>query len=118
MAGIRCRTPPRSCCPPSKDPAKHYSAYFYTGNKTLYRGRDEAFIRKAADNDYRAMVDFGLDMLPTFYLSCEDGNRIVVRDAGEIEHMLRAGLKGPAAVTADSVVHRLYRDTTPGGKVA
>ncbi len=100
-----------------KDPAKHYSAYFYTRNKTLYQGRSEAFIRKAADNDYRAMADFGLDMLPTLYLSCEDGKRIVVRDADEIPRMLRAGLRGPAPVTADDVIHRIYRDTTPGGKV-
>ena len=100
-----------------KDPAKHYSAYFYTRNKSLYQGRSEAFVRKAADNDYRAMADFGLDMLPTLYLSCEDGKRVVVRDADEIPRMLRAGLRGPAPVTADSVIHRVYRDTTPGGKV-
>ena len=100
-----------------KDPAKHYSAYFYTRNKTLYQGRSEAFIRKAADNDYRAMADFGLDMLPTLYLSCEDGKRIVVRDADEIPRMLRAGLQGPAPVTADGVIQQVYRDTTPGGKV-
>ncbi len=100
-----------------KDPAKHYSAYFYTRNKSLYHGQSEAFIRKAADNDYRAMADFGLDMLPTLYLSCEDGKRIVVRDADEIPRMLRAGLRGPAPVTADNVIQQVYRDTTPGGRV-
>jgi len=100
-----------------KDPAKHYSAYFYTRNNSLYQGRSEDFIRKAADNDYRAMVDFGLDMLPTLGLTCDDGKRIAVRDSGEIRQMLRAGLRGPAAVTADNVIHRVYRDTTPGGKV-
>ena len=100
-----------------KDPAKHYSVYFYTKNQSLYQGRSESFFRKAADNDYRAMADFGLDMLPTLYLSCEDGKRIVVRDAGEIPRMLRAGLRGPAPVTADDAIQRIYRDTTPGGKV-
>ncbi len=100
-----------------KDPAKHCSAYFYTRNKSLYQGRSEAFVRKAADNDYRAMADFGLDMLPTLYLSCEDGKRIAVRDADEIPRMLRAGLRGPAPVTADDVIRRVYRDTTPGGKI-
>ncbi|MGA2618951.1 MAG: hypothetical protein ABSF26_15180 [Thermoguttaceae bacterium] len=100
-----------------KDPAKHYSAYFYTLNKTLYKGRSEGFIRQAADNDYRAMADFGLDMLPTLYLTCADGQRIDVRDAGEIPRMLAAGLRGPAPATADGVIHRVYRDTTPGGKV-
>jgi hypothetical protein len=100
-----------------KDPAKHYSAYFYVRNKTLYQGRSDAFIRQAADNDYRAMAAFGLDMLPTLYLSCEDGKRIVVREADEIPRMLDAGLRGPAPVTADNVIRRVYGDSTPGGKV-
>jgi len=99
-----------------KDPRKHFSVYFYTRNKALYKGRDEAFIRRAADKDYQAMADFGLDMLPTLYLGCEDGKRIVLADAGELERMLAAGLKGPAPVTADNAIGRIYRDTTPGGK--
>lgn len=99
-----------------KDPRKHYSAYYYVRNSTLYKGRDEAFIRQAADKDYQAMVDYGLDMLPTLYLGCEDGKRIVLSQAGELERMLAAGLKGPAPVTADNVIGRIYRDTTPGGK--
>ncbi len=100
-----------------RDPAKHLSAYFYVRNSTLYRGRDAAFIRRAADNDYRAMVEFGLDMLPTLYLGCPDGKKIVLNNAAELERMLAAGLKGPAPVTLDNVVSRIYRDTTPGGKI-
>ncbi len=99
-----------------KDPRKHFSAYFYTRNMALYKGRDEAFIRRAADKDYRAMADFGLDMLPTLYLASEDGKRIILNDAGELERMLAAGLKGPAPVTADNAIGRIYRDATPGGK--
>jgi hypothetical protein len=99
-----------------KDPRKHFSAYYYVKNKALYRGRDEAFIRQAADKDYQAMLDFGLDMLPTLYLSCEDGKRIVLNEAGELDRMLAAGMKGPAPVTADGAIARIYRDTTPGGK--
>ncbi len=99
-----------------KDPQKHFSAYFYARNKVLYRGRDEAFIRRAADKDYQAMVDFGLDMLPTFYLGCADGKRLTLAEAGELDHMLAAGLKGPVPVTADGAIARVYRDTTPGGK--
>ena len=99
-----------------KDPRKHYSAYFYTRNKTLYKGRDETFIRRAADRDYQAMVDFGLDMLPTMYLRCEDGQHITLADVGELERMRAAGLNGPVPVTADNVIGRIYRDTTPGGK--
>jgi hypothetical protein len=99
-----------------KDPRKHFSTYFYVRNKVLYRDRDEAFIRQAADKDYQAMVDHGLDMLPTLYLSCRDGKRITLAEAGELERMLAAGMKGPAPVTADGVIGRIYHDTTPGGK--
>src|ERR1019366_10292024 len=59
-----------------KDPHKHFSAYFYPLSTELYKGRDQAFIRKAADNDYRAMTEFGLDMLPTFYAKCDDGQHM------------------------------------------
>jgi hypothetical protein len=99
-----------------KDPRKHFSAYFYARNKILYRGRDDAFIRRAADKDYYAMLDFGLDMLPTFYLGCEDGRRMVLAEAEELDRMLAAGLKGPVPVTADGAIARIYRDTTPDGK--
>ena len=102
--------------PLQKDPRKHFSAYYYVRNRALYKGRDEAFIRRAADKDYQAMLDFGLDMLPTLYLRCEDGQRIGLAEAGELERMLKAGLKGPAPVTADNVIARIYRDTVPGGK--
>jgi hypothetical protein len=102
--------------PLQKDPRKHFSVYFYARNKALYKGRDEAFIRQAADKDYQAMVDFGLDMLPALYLRCDDGKRIVLAEAAELERMLAVGLKGPVPVTADNVIARIYRDTTPGGK--
>ena len=99
-----------------KDPAKHYSTYFYVRNPSFYQGRSEAFIRRAADNDYHAMVDFGLDMIPTLNVGCDNGREIVLRHAEEIPRMLAAGLQGSAPVTADGVIERLYRDTTPGGK--
>ena len=99
-----------------KDPAKHWSTYFQARNGVLYKGRDEAFIRRAADNDYRAMVEYGLDMLPTLRLGSDDGKRISLRNEEELARMLAAGLRGPAPVTADGVIGRIYRDTTPGGK--
>lgn len=99
-----------------KDPRKRYSTYFYVRNRILYKGRDEAFIRKAADNDYRAMVEYGLDMFPTFYLRCEDGKRITLAGEEELDRMRAAGLRGPVPVTADSAIARLYRDAVPGGR--
>ena len=99
-----------------KDPHKHFSAYFSALNAELYKGRDQAFIRKAADNDYRAMVDFGLDMLPTFYATCNDAGRIVLRHQEELDRMLAAGMTGPIPVSCDNVIARLYKELTPNGK--
>jgi hypothetical protein len=55
-------------------------------------------------------------MLPTLYLRCDDGKRITLADAAEMNRMLATGLNGPAPVTADNVIGRIYRDMVPGGK--
>jgi hypothetical protein len=101
-----------------KDPRKHYSAYFSALNPILYKGQDEAFIRRAADNDYRAMAEYGLDMLPTFNLGCRDGKNFSVSDEKELEleRMLAAGLSGPVPVIGDGAITAIYRQTTPGGQ--
>jgi hypothetical protein len=99
------------------DPAKHYSSYYYVRNSVQYKEKDEPFIQKATENEYQAMVDYGLDMLPTFYLRLDDTkNTIVIRYEEELHRMLKAGLKGPLPVTADSVISSVYRQTTPEGK--
>ena len=99
-----------------KDPAKHYSAYYYVRNRTQYADKPESFIRKAAANEYRAMVAYGLDMMPTLYLGCDDGKTIYLPNPEELDQMLKAGLTGPIPVTAGNVISRFYRDTTPGGE--
>lgn len=99
------------------DPAKHYSSYYYVRNSVQYRDKDEAFIKKATANEYQAMVDYGLDMLPTFYLQLDDRNeKITVRNEEELERMLNAGMKGPLPVTGDRVISQIYQQTTPDGK--
>ena len=98
------------------DPAKRYSAYYYVRNRTQYEGKPESFVRKAADNEYAAMVEYGLDMIPTFYLRSSDDGTIELRYAEELDQMLKVGLTGPVPVTADGVISRIYRDTTPGGE--
>ena len=99
------------------DPAKHYSVYYYTRNSVQFQGKDEQFIHAATGNEYRAMVQYGIDTVPTLYLSTDDsGKKIVLRDAGELQRMMALGMKGPVPVTAGSVIDRIYRDTTPGGK--
>ncbi|MCZ7647021.1 MAG: hypothetical protein M5U26_17485 [Planctomycetota bacterium] len=102
--------------PLKKDPAKHFSAYYYVRNGVAFEGRDEAFIQKAAANEYRAMVDYGLDMLPTLILRCDDGNTITLDHEEELPRMLAAGLRGPVPVTADRVIAYVYAKLTPGGK--
>jgi len=99
-----------------RDPAKHYSAYYYVRNGVQYRGKDVAFIKKATGNDYRAMAEYGIDMVPTLYLRTTDGRKMVVPHAEELERMMAAGMSGPVPVTAGGVIARLYRDTTPGGE--
>ena len=98
-----------------KDPAKHYSAYYYVRNRSQYAGKLESFVRTAAANEYRAMVEYGLDMTPTLSFGSKDGKTIYLPYADELEQMLKAGLTGPVPVTADSVIGRFYRETTPGG---
>jgi len=99
-----------------KDPAKHYSSYYYVRNRTQYADKPESFVRKAADNEYRAMVAYGLDMTPTLYLGCADGKTIYLPYPDELNQMLKAGLTGPIPVTAGNVISRFYRDMTPGGE--
>jgi len=98
------------------DPARHYSAYYYMRNRTQYAGKPESFIRHAAANEYRAMVAYGLNMTPTLYLRCDDGETIDLPYPDELGRMLKAGLAGPVPVTAGSVISRFYRDTTPDGE--
>ena len=98
-----------------KSTHKHYSSYYYVKNSVQYRGKDEDFIRKATANEYQAMVDYGLDMLPTFYLQLDDENeRIQFRHEDELQRMPSAGMKGPLPVTADNAIRRIYQNTTPG----
>ena len=98
-----------------RDPAKHYSSYYYLRNRTQYAGKPEPFIRKALSNEYQAMLAYGLDMIPTLYLGSPDGRTITLSYPDELDHMLEAGLTGPIPVTADRVISRFYRDTTPDG---
>ncbi len=99
-----------------RDPAKHYSAYYYLRNRTQYADKSESLIRKTADNEYRAMVAYGLDMMPTLSLRCTDGRTVTLLYPDELNKMLQAGLTGPVPVTAGSAISRFYRDTTPDGE--
>ncbi len=99
------------------DPAKHYSVYYYTRNPVQFPGKDEPFIQRATGNEYQAMVEYGIDTVPTLSLQTDDGGeRIVLRDSDELDRMMARGMQGPVPVTAGNVIARIYRDTTPDGR--
>ncbi len=99
------------------DPRKHYSAYYYARYRIPYRGKSEEWVRRATENDYRAMRDFGLDMFPTAYLAWSDDKHIELRHPEDIPLLRRLGFRGPIPVAAGGPVGHLYRLTTPGGKI-
>ncbi|MCF6177044.1 MAG: DUF6067 family protein [Victivallaceae bacterium] len=101
------------------DPNKHYSVYYYMKNRVQYSGKSDKEARKMLDNEYRAMRDMGLNMIPTMRLDWDaKNNKISLRHADEMERMMKQGLKGPIPVTSSGVIHNFYRKTTPGGKVS
>ena len=100
-----------------RDPAKHYSAYYYVRNRAQYQGKSDEFIQKASQNEYQAMLDYGLDMIPTQYLQCLDGKTLTIRNPEDLDRLVKMGFRGPVPVTADGVISHVYRDTTPDGKI-
>ena len=99
-----------------KDPAKHYSTYYYVRNRTQYAGKSDSFIRDAAAAEYRAMVVYGQCMAPTMQLACDQDGTISLPYPEELDRMLAAGLSGPVPVTGGNVIARFYRTTTPDGE--
>ncbi len=101
------------------DPNKHYSVYYYMKNRVQYGGKSDKEARKMLDNEYQAMRDMGLNMIPTMRLDWDAKNKkISLRHADEMERMMKLGLKGPIPVTSSGVIHHFYLKTTPGGKVS
>lgn len=101
-----------------QDPKKHYSVYYYMRNHTQYDGKSDSWSKKASGNEYKAMVEFGLDVAPTLYLKCNDKARKVfsIQGADELERMLKAGMKGPIPLAGGNGIAAVYTRMTPGGK--
>ena len=100
-----------------KDPAKHYSVYYTIGNKVQFKDRDEAFIKRALGNEYKAMVDLGIDACPTLYLLVDPKeDKLIINRVEEFERMLKAGMKGPIPLAGGNAISAIYRATTPDGK--
>ena len=98
-----------------KDPAKHSSVYYLIGDHAEFAEKTEADIRESMDNDYRAMVDHGLDIFPTIYLDYREGKLLLGGYPEEIEHMQAAGLNGPIPLVGDWAIKKIYEELVPGG---
>ncbi len=99
------------------DPAKHYSAYYAWKNKYMFLGRDEAFIRRAMDNEFKAMADLGLDTFPTLYVGYDrKKDKLYIRGIEDLPRMCAAGMRGPLPLAGGSAVGALYRKMTLRGK--
>ncbi len=100
-----------------RDPAKHYSVYYYAHNRVQFQGRDEPFIRKAMANERRAMVAYGIDTVPTLSIVADSkGMELTLRNPEVLDSMLESGLTGPVPVTAGNAIERIYSATTPDGR--
>jgi len=102
--------------PLKKDPAKHYSVYYSVRNRTQYRDKSDELVRETSENEYQAMVDYGLDVAPTQYLQCLDGKTLTLRNSEDLDRLVKMGFRGPVPMTGGSAISRIYSDTTPGGE--
>ena len=102
-----------------RDPKKHLSAYYEPRNAILFKDGDKAFVDRATANEYRSMMEHGLDMFPTFSLSMDwTTKRITLRHSEEIQRMQKAGLKGPLPVEGGNAIERILMEVVPGFKHA
>ncbi|MDP2984617.1 MAG: DUF6067 family protein [Candidatus Latescibacter sp.] len=100
-----------------KDPNKHFTAYYYDMYSVVPNSRSKdnpEWLEKAMANEYRTMVEYGFDMLPTGYLRADENGRAILRHPEMIGQMMQAGMKGPYPVTADAVVKQLYNKMSDG----
>ena len=103
--------------PLRSDPNKHYSAYYYPQDRRKYQDKDEAFYQKASANEYQMMLDYGIDMYPTFYLTVDsDLTELSLQGGEEIERLQALGMTGPIPILGGNAIGRIYSKTTPGGK--
>ena len=93
-----------------RDPNKFYSVYQYDiHNKGEFKNKKE-WLKQAAAKDYRAMVDYGVDMFPVLR-PCYDPKtgKIFIHDLDEKIKMMRAAaLSGPVPLACGSVFTNLY----------
>lgn len=96
-----------------QDPAKHYSVYYGGDNFAQVK---EDLRAQAAINEFQAMVDYGLNTLPTCNLGQDPKTyEFYMPNPQKIDQMMAAGLKGPLPITLSTT--RLFRKHVPDAKI-
>jgi hypothetical protein len=100
------------------DPNRGYTAY-YTDAPHMFHNATGEKLAQFKRQEYQAMLDYGLDQLPNFYVKTvpgPDGSLDIDFNYPEtIETMLGMGFKGPILVT--SGFNPFYYKYVPGGKI-
>lgn len=98
----------------TRDPNKHLSTYYSPRNQFLFQGKSQSFVQRATANEYTAMVDYGLDMFPTFSLNFDQkAKRIIIVQADEIQRLQAAGLRGPLPLDGSNAIERIIQQVLP-----
>lgn len=102
-----------------RDPKKQFTAFNYDilwqmdYDNSRY-GRDEKHLRRIAINEYRAMLDYGITMPPTFYIDYDkDRDKYFLKHPETLRLMAQVGLKGSFIFVVMDVAHqKLYKKYT------
>jgi len=96
-----------------KDPHKRHSVFYLTmfsGTDRLYRKMSGELYERAVSNDIQAMLDYGLDMIPSLYV-LSDGDHVIFSKKNQeiLEKMLNRGLRGPIPIDGEAVIVSLLQ---------
>ena len=102
-----------------KDPSRRYSVYAYHNPNVYYNATDETLARYRM-NDYKAMVDYGLDMMPNHNLTAtrneQGGFDIRFQYPEIVDAMMKVGLCGPIVATSAGF-GAFYQKYVPGSTI-
>ena len=103
-----------------RDPTRHSSAYAYTQTPREYYNTTGETLAQYRMNEYKAMMDYGFDMMPSVYLTATPNAQgdldIRFREPEAVDAMMEAGLSGPI-VAVDANFGGFYRKYVPGSTV-
>ena len=103
-----------------RDPTRNYSAYAYAQTPREYFNTTGETLARYRMNEYKAMVDYGFDMMPSIYLTTTPNAQgdldIHFRNPEAIDAMMEAGLSGPI-VAVDANFGGFYRKYVPGSTI-